>query len=61
MENPLLNAAFEALTPGRRRGHILFFSAPKQSKTRESRIEKNVEKIMRGQGLHDTYNREGKK
>ncbi len=51
--DPKLKAAFEALTPGRQRGYILFFSAPKQSKTRESRIEKYVPWIMVGKGMHD--------
>lgn len=52
-ENPALNAAFEALTPGRQRGYILYFSAPKQSKTRLSRIEKYMQQIHDGKGLHD--------
>ena len=56
-EDPVLKSAFEALTPGRQRGYILFFSAPKQSKTRVSRIEKSVEKILNGEGLHDKYSR----
>lgn len=51
--NPELKSAFEALTPGRQRGYILFFSAPKQSKTRESRIEKFIAKILDGVGLND--------
>lgn len=52
-EIPALKAAFEALTPGRQRGYVLHFSQPKQSQTRESRIEKHMPKIMRGEGLHD--------
>ncbi|MFC5625059.1 YdeI/OmpD-associated family protein [Algoriphagus winogradskyi] len=52
-QNPELKSAFEALTPGRQRGYILFFSAPKQSKTRESRIEKCIPKILEGMGLND--------
>lgn len=48
-----LKAAFEALTPGRQRGYILHFSAPKQSKTRISRIQKCIPKIMIGKGFHD--------
>ena len=52
-ENPALKTAFEALTPGRQRGYILHFSAPKQSKTRTSRIEKNIPKILDGKGLDD--------
>jgi uncharacterized protein YdeI (YjbR/CyaY-like superfamily) len=52
---PALKAAFESLTPGRQRGYILYFSAPKQSKTRESRIEKCRQKILGGKGLDDEY------
>lgn len=52
-EIPALKTAFEALTPGRQRAYILYFSAPKQSKTRESRIEKCMEKILDGKGLND--------
>jgi len=47
--------AFEALTPGRQRGYILHFSQPKQSKTRLSRIDKCVDKILKGEGLNDRY------
>ncbi|MCG8699731.1 MAG: DUF1801 domain-containing protein [Bacteroidales bacterium] len=54
-EDPVFKSAFEALTPGRQRGYVLFFSAPKQSKTRESRIEKSMNKILNGIGLHDKY------
>ena len=54
-EDPVLKTAFEALTPGRQRGYILYFSAPKQSKTRVSRIEKSIGKILNGEGLHDKY------
>jgi uncharacterized protein YdeI (YjbR/CyaY-like superfamily) len=50
---PALKTAFHALTPGRQRGYILYFSAPKQSKTRTSRIEKCKKKILNGKGLHD--------
>ncbi len=50
---PGLQDAFEGLTPGRQRGYILFFSAPKQSKTREARIEKYVPQILMGKGLND--------
>jgi uncharacterized protein YdeI (YjbR/CyaY-like superfamily) len=50
---PALKTAFAALTPGRQRGYILYFSAPKQSKTRESRIEKCAPQILNGQGLND--------
>jgi uncharacterized protein YdeI (YjbR/CyaY-like superfamily) len=52
-EMPALKTAFEALTPGRQRAYILYFSKPKQSKTRESRIEKYVQHILNGKGLHD--------
>lgn len=52
-DRPELKTAFEALTPGRQRGYLLFFNAPKQSATRVSRIEKYVEKIMEGKGLDD--------
>ena len=50
---PALKAAFAALTPGRQRAYMLYFSAPKQSKTRESRIEKCVPLILDGKGLKD--------
>ncbi|WP_163400149.1 YdeI/OmpD-associated family protein [Flavobacterium fluviatile] len=52
-ENPDLKTAFEALTPGRQRAYMLHFSAPKQSKTRESRIEKAIPHILNGKGLND--------
>ena len=54
-EDPNFKKAFEALTPGRQRGYLLFFSQAKQSKTREARIEKNIEKIYKGEGLNDNY------
>jgi uncharacterized protein YdeI (YjbR/CyaY-like superfamily) len=50
---PDLKTAFQTLTPGRQRGYLLYFSAPKQTKTRESRIEKYVQKILDGKGLED--------
>ena len=50
---PALNIAFHALTPGRQRAYILYFSAAKQSKTRESRIERCMPQILKGQGLND--------
>ncbi len=56
-EDPILKTAFEALTPGRQRGYIIFFSQPKQSKTRVARIEKSVGKILNGEGMHDNYSR----
>ena len=52
-EIPELKSAFEALTPGRQRGYILHFSQPKQSTTRNSRIEKCMEKIFNGKGMND--------
>ncbi|KIL50836.1 YdeI/OmpD-associated family protein [Jeotgalibacillus campisalis] len=52
-EIPELQAAFESLTPGRQRGYLLYFSEAKQAKTRESRIEKHMDKIMDGKGLRD--------
>lgn len=48
-----LKTAFEALTPGRQRAYILHFSAPKQSKTREARVEKSRKQILNGKGLND--------
>jgi len=50
---PALKTAFEALTPGRQRAYLLHFSAPKQSKTRESRVEKYMPQILNGKGLDD--------
>ncbi len=52
-EFPALKTAFEGLTPGRQRGYLLYFAAPKQTKTRVSRIEKYIPKILNGEGLHD--------
>jgi len=52
-EVPALKTAFNALTPGRQRAYVLYFSAPKQSKTRESRVEKSMQKILIGKGLND--------
>lgn len=48
-----VKTAFEALTPGRQRAYLLHFSSPKQSKTRESRIEKCIPQILAGKGLND--------
>jgi len=48
-----LKTAFYALTPGRQRAYIFYFSQPKQSKTRESRVEKCVRQILNGKGLND--------
>jgi uncharacterized protein YdeI (YjbR/CyaY-like superfamily) len=52
-EIPALKTAFAALTPGRQRAYILYFSAPKQSKTREARVEKCMQQILNGKGLND--------
>ncbi len=52
-EIPALKAAFDALTPGRQRGYVLYFSAAKQSKTRVSRVEKCMQQILNGKGLDD--------
>ncbi|MFT3844215.1 MAG: YdeI/OmpD-associated family protein [Lacibacter sp.] len=52
-ELPALKAAFKALTPGRQRAYLLYFSAAKQSATRISRIEKYVQQIFEGKGLND--------
>ena len=50
---PALKNAFDALTPGRQRAYLFYFSQPKQSKTRESRIEKCMQQILNGKGLND--------
>jgi uncharacterized protein YdeI (YjbR/CyaY-like superfamily) len=50
---PALKTAFNALTPGRQRGYLLYFSAAKQSKTREARVEKCMPQILKGKGLDD--------
>ncbi|WP_102706615.1 YdeI/OmpD-associated family protein [Terribacillus saccharophilus] len=52
-ETPALKTAFEALTPGRQRAYIFYFSQAKQSKTREARIEKYKQQILDGEGLND--------
>ncbi|HQU82106.1 MAG TPA: YdeI/OmpD-associated family protein [Pyrinomonadaceae bacterium] len=52
-ENEAFRNAFNALTPGRKKGYILHFSQPKQSKTREARIEKSMPRIFLGKGLND--------
>lgn len=51
--NPELQSAFKSLTPGRQRGYLLYFSQAKQSKTRVSRIEKSVPKILEGKGHNE--------
>jgi uncharacterized protein YdeI (YjbR/CyaY-like superfamily) len=50
---PALKTAFNALTPGRQRAYIFYFSQPKQSKTRSSRVEKHMQQILKGKGLND--------
>ena len=50
---PELKIAFGALTPGKQRGYLLYFSSAKQAKTRETRIEKHIEQILKGKGLDD--------
>ena len=52
-QDPALELAFRALTPGRQRAYNLYFSAPKQAKTRESRIEKWIPQILMGKGMND--------
>ncbi|QGJ71065.1 Bacteriocin-protection, YdeI/OmpD-Associated family protein [Planctomycetales bacterium 10988] len=52
-ESPDLKEAFHALTPGRQRGYVLFFSSAKQSKTRQTRIEKYRQQILDGKGIND--------
>jgi uncharacterized protein YdeI (YjbR/CyaY-like superfamily) len=52
-ETPALKTAFDALTPGRQRGYLFYCSQPKQSKTRESRVAKCMQQILKGKGLND--------
>ncbi len=52
-EDPELSNAFYALTPGRQRAYLLYFAAPKQSQTRQARVEKYTEQILAGKGLND--------
>lgn len=52
-EIPALKMAFETLTPGRQRAYLFYFSQPKLSKTREARVEKNMQQILAGKGLDD--------
>jgi len=52
-EIPSLKTAFEALTPGRQRGYLFYFSQPKPSQTRLARIEKSIPQILGGKGLND--------
>lgn len=51
--SPALKTAFEALTPGRQRAYLLYFSAPRQSATRIARVEKSLQQILDGKGLND--------
>jgi len=51
--NPALKSAFKALTPGRQRAYILYFSSAKLAKTRESRVEKYIPRILAGKGMND--------
>ena len=53
LSKPALKTAFDKLTPGRQRAYLLYFSAPKQSKTREARVEKSIPQILNGKGLND--------
>jgi uncharacterized protein YdeI (YjbR/CyaY-like superfamily) len=52
-EMPALKTAFEALTPGRQRSYLLYFSGAKKSNTRKARVEKHIERILEGKGLND--------
>jgi uncharacterized protein YdeI (YjbR/CyaY-like superfamily) len=52
-EIPALKTAFESLTPGRQRAYLFYFSQPKQSKTRQARVENNIPQILHGKGLND--------
>ncbi len=52
-KSPVLKTAFKALTPGRQRAYLFYFSQPKQSKTREARVEKYMQQILSGKGLDD--------
>ena len=52
-ESSALKMAFDALTPGRQRAYFLYFTAAKQPKTRESRVEKCMQRILNGKGLND--------
>ncbi|MDG5491984.1 YdeI family protein [Psychroserpens sp. SPM9] len=53
--NSEIKSAFYSLTPGRQRGYLLHFANAKQSKTRQSRIEKSIPNILNGKGLNDNY------
>jgi len=60
-ETPAFQAAFAALTPGRQRAYILYFSAPQQSTSRESRVEKYRPRILQGKGIRDCVCGQSKK
>jgi uncharacterized protein YdeI (YjbR/CyaY-like superfamily) len=57
-KNRALKTAFEALTPGRQRGYIYYFSQAKLSKTREARVEKYMQQILDGKGIDDKHDKE---
>lgn len=59
-KNPALKNAFYALTPGRQRGYVIYFSGAKQSETRAARIEKYTRQIIDGVGFNDGYLAKGK-
>lgn len=50
---PALKKAFSALTPGRQRGYLLYFSSAKLPATRAARVEKTLDRILAGKGLDD--------
>lgn len=52
-ENPALKAAYDALTPGRKKGYLIHFAQPKQAKTRETRVANCIPKILSGKGFFD--------
>ena len=52
-DDAAFKAAWDALTPGRKRGYLLHFTGAKQSATRTSRIEKHAPRILQGKGMHD--------
>lgn len=54
-ESPELKNAFYALTPGKQRGYIIYFSQPKNSQTRIGRIENKIPNILNGEGINDKY------
>ena len=52
-KQPKIQKAFNALTPGRQRGYLLFFASAKQSDTRQNRINSSINAILKGKGLND--------